>query len=411
MSASPSRSSGWATLAPALRSRNFRLFWFAQIVSTVGTSLQVTAEGYLVYQLTESTFWLGMVNFIGLLPVIPLALVGGLLIDRFPRRKVIILTQAGLMVQAALFGFLIISGQIQLWQIIVLYFIFGCLLAVDHPARRAFLVELVPQSELANAVALNATIFNLSSLVGYAFAGFVIAAIGPGGAMLINAISYTAPILALAAIQVVDRRYETAVQPMKQALSAGLRTLWQQPALLGVISLMAVIGGLTWPIFGLMPAYAEEIMGVDAVGLGILLAAGALGSLMGTIVAARLGMHRRGRTLTACGFLLPFLVVGVAFSQTMWMAIPFLVAAGLVLLVLQSLAITIVQVHIPDNVRGRVMTIYSMLHAGADTGGNVVVGSLATVVGLPMALTIGAALALCYSAVVWLFMPVVRRLD
>jgi MFS family permease len=115
--------------------------------------------------------------------------------------------------------------------------------------------------------------------------------------------------------------------------------------------------------------------------------------------------------LTACGFLLPFLVVGVAFSQSMWMAIPFLVAAGLVLLVLQSLAITLVQVHIPDNVRGRVMTIYSMLHAGADTGGNVIVGSLATVVGLPVALTIGAGLALGYSAIVWLFMPVVRRLE
>jgi Na+/melibiose symporter-like transporter len=284
-------------------------------------------------------------------------------------------------------------------------------LAIDHPARRAFLVELVPQSELANAVALNATIFNISSLVGYAFAGFVIAAIGPGGAMLVNAATYTAPMLALTAIRIVDRRYETAVQPMKQALSAGLRTLWQQPALLGVISVMAVVGGLAWPIFGLMPAYAEEIMGVGAVGLGILLAAGALGSVLGTAVAARFGVRRRGRTLTAWGFLLPFLVVGVAFSQSMWMAIPFLVAAGLVLLVLQSLAITLVQVHIPDNVRGRVMTIYSMLHAGADTGGNVIVGSLATVVGLPVALTIGAGLALGYSAIVWLFMPVVRRLE
>ncbi len=411
MNASQSTTSGWAALAPALRSRNFRLFWIAQIVSTVGTSLQVTAEGYLVYQLTESTFWLGMVNFIGLLPVIPLAFVGGLWIDRFPRRKVIIVTQAGLMLQAAVFGLLILSGQIQLWHIIVLYFVFGSLLAIDHPARRAFLVELVPQSELANAVALNATIYNISSLVGYAFAGFIIAAVGPGGAMVVNALTYTAPILALTAIRIADRRYETAAQPMKQALTAGLRTLWQQPALLGVISLMAVVGGLAWPIFGLMPAYAEEIMEVGAVGLGFLLAAGALGSVLGTAVAARLGAHRRGRTLTACGFLLPFLVVGVAFSQTMWMAIPFLIAVGLVLLVLQSLAITVVQVQIPDNVRGRVMTIYSMVHAGADTGGNVIVGSLATVVGLPVALSIGAALALGYGAIVWLFMPMVRRLE
>src|SRR5690606_33675604 len=137
------KPSGLAALAPALQSRNFRLFWSGQIISNLGAALQVVAEGYLVYQITESTFWLGMVNFIGLLPVVPIALLGGVLIDRLPRRRLIMATQVGLMLQAAVFGLLVLSGRIELWHIIVLYSLFGSLLAIDHPARRTFLVELV----------------------------------------------------------------------------------------------------------------------------------------------------------------------------------------------------------------------------------------------------------------------------
>ncbi|MEZ4582578.1 MAG: MFS transporter [Caldilineaceae bacterium] len=177
---------------PALRSRNFRLFWTGQIISTIGTSLQVVAEGYLVYELTQSTFWLGMVGLLGLLPVLPISLLGGVLIDRVPRRKLIMATQVGLMLQAAVFGALAVSGALQLWHIIALYFVFGALLAIDHPARRAFLVELVDEDELANAVALNATVFNLSSLIGYALAGLIIA---PRWAQdhAANALTYVAP--------------------------------------------------------------------------------------------------------------------------------------------------------------------------------------------------------------------------
>ncbi|MCB8918076.1 MAG: MFS transporter [Ardenticatenaceae bacterium] len=400
-----------ATLAPALQSRDFRLFWLGQIVSTMGTSLQVVAEGYLIYQITNSTFWLGMVNFIGLLPVVPIALLGGVLIDRLPRRRLILATQAGLMLQALTFGLLVLSGRIELWHIILLYFLFGSLLAIDHPARRAFLVELVGPDELANAVALNATIYNFSSLVGYALSGLLIATIGVGGTMLANAATYTAPLLALSAIRLPDVRHDAAVKKLSAAMSEGLLTLWRQPVILAIISLMAVVGGLAWPVFGLMPAYAEDVMGTNAVGLGLLLAAGAFGSVLGTLVTARLGGRQRGRALAAVSLLLPLLVMGVAYAPNMLAAVLCITGVGLALLVLQSLAITLVQVHIPDRVRGRVMSIYSMLHAGADTGGNMAAGWLAVYLGLPLALALGGLVALVYALGLLLLLPALRRLE
>jgi MFS family permease len=405
------RGATWAAFAPALRSRNFRLFWIAQIISTAGTSLQVVAEGWLIYNLTGSTFWLGMVAFIALLPVVPISFLGGVIIDRVPHRKLILATQCGLMAQATIFALLAYSGQIRLWQVIVLYFIFGSLLAIDHPARRAFLVDLVSRDELANAVALNATIFNFSSLIGFAAAGLLIAAMGVSGTMMVNAATYLAPILALAAIRVRDVRQDVKLQPVKAAFVEGVITLWKQPKILATVSLMAVIGGLAWPVFGMMPAFAEDVLQTNSIGLGLLLAAGAFGSLIGTVLVARVGMSRRGRTLTVVSFILPLLIIGFALSDNMLQACLFLIALGVGLIVLQSLVITLVQVNISDRVRGRVMSLYSQVHAGSDTLSNVLIGWIAVSLGLPLALSLGGLVAVIYALALRFIMPSLRRLD
>jgi MFS family permease len=404
-------SPGWTAIAPALRSRNFRLFWLGQSFSLLGTALQVVAEGWLVYSITGSTFWLGMVSFIALVPIVPISLLGGVLIDRAPRRKLILATQCGLMAQATVFALLALSGSLRLWHIILLYSIFGSLLAIDHPARRAFLVDLVKPDELANAVALNATSFNVASLVGYAVSGLLIATVGAGGTMLINAATYLFPIWALASIRVLDVGQDTQRPPLGAALSEGITTLWKQPVILGTISLVAVVGGLAWPVFGMMPAFAESVVGTGSIGLGLLMAAGALGSVIGTVVVARLGLHHRGRTLMAASLLLPVFVVGFALSKDMLLACLLVMAVGLTLLVLQSLTITLVQIHIPDRVRGRVMSLYSMLHAGSDTAGNLLIGGLAVYVGLPLALGLGGLAALVYTLGLSIIMPSLRRLD
>jgi predicted MFS family arabinose efflux permease len=408
--------SGWARLSPALRSRNFRLFWLGQLVSVVGTSVQVVAEGWLVYEITGSTFWLGMVGLLGLLPVLPLSLIGGLLIDRVPRRKLILFTQVGLMLQALIFGWLAQRGELALWHIIVLYFVFGALLAIDHPARRAFLVELVPADDLANAVALNATVFSMSSLIGYALAGFMLAAFGAGVTMLFNAATYLAPIAMLLLIRTRDIVADAPApaqekRALKGALLEGARELLRKPELLATISLMAVVGGLAFPVFGLMAAYAEDVMGVGPVGLGVLMAAGALGSVLGTFAISYLGQHQRGRTLVVVAALLPITVALFSVARTLWLCCVVLVLIGMGLLIVQSLTITLVQLHIADRVRGRVMSIYSLLHAGSDTMGNVVVGTLAVWVGLPLALAAGALVALCYVVGIAWAMPAMSRLD
>ena len=407
---SGSQASRWEVIAPALRSRNFRLFWLAQIISTIGTALQVIGEGYLIYDITDSTFWLGAVGFIALLPVVPISLAGGVLIDRVPRRKLIMVTQFGLFLQAMIFGLLAISGRIQLWHVLLLYFVFGALLAIDHPARRAFLVDIVDREDLANAVALNATIYNISSLIGFAIGGILIATIGVGSTMLINSFTYLVPVFALAFVRVADVAQDKERRAFAVALSEGFITLWKQPAILGVIGLMAVVGGLAYPVFGLMPAYAEEVMQVGSVGLGILLAAGALGSVLGTVGSVRLGTDQRGRNLVISAMALSVLVVFFAHAPNMWVACLILIALGFMLLILQSLAITLVQLNTPDRVRGRVMSIYSMLHAGADTGGNLVIGTLAVPLGLTTALTLGGIVALLFGVTLSFALPKVRRL-
>jgi predicted MFS family arabinose efflux permease len=383
--------------------------------------VQVVAEGWLIYDLTGSTFWLGMVGLLGLLPVLPVSLLGGLLIDRMPRRKLILVTQVGLMAQALIFGLLAYSGQLVLWHIIVLYFVFGALLAIDHPARRAFLVELVPAEDLANAVALNATVFNMSSLIGYALAGFLLAGLGAGVTMLFNAATYLAPITTLLLIRVRDVGADVPVasgeksrgekKGMQGALLEGARELLRKPELLAIIMLMAVVGGLAYPIFGLMAAFAQEVMQVDAVGLGVLLAAGALGSVIGTFVVAHVGNHQRGRTLAVVALILPLTVALFTVVRTLWLSCLILILIGIALLIVQSLTITLVQLHIADRVRGRVMSIYSLLHAGSDTMGNVAVGAVAVWLGLPLALAMGAGLALCCALGIISLIPAIRRLD
>jgi predicted MFS family arabinose efflux permease len=381
-------------------------------MSLVGTSLQVVAEGWLIYEITGSTLWLGLVGFIALLPVIPISLLGGVLIDRMPRRKVILVTQCGLMLQAVIFGLLALSGTLRLAHIIFLYFIFGALLAIDHPARRAFLVDIVERDELANAVALNASSFNVARFVGFAVSGLLIATIGAGGTMLLNAATFLFPIWALASIRVADIGQDTQHRSLGTALSEGITTLWKQPIILATISLMAVVGGLAWPVYGMMPAFAEDVLGKGSIGLGVLLAAGALGSVVGTIAVARVGTHRRGRTLTAVSLLLPALVVTFALAKSMLVACLLVFGVGMVLLMLQSLVITSVQIRIPDRVRGRVMSLYSMVHAGSNTAGNLLIGASAVYLnGLPLALALGGLAAFVYALGLSIAMPVLRRQD
>ena len=404
----PSRKR-WASIAPALSSRNFRLFWIAQIVSTVGTALQGIAESYLIFQLTKSYALLGAFRVIALLPVIPLALLGGLVIDRFPRRKLIMFTQTGLMLQAAVFAVLIFSKQIQVWQIIVLDSIMAALFAIDQPARQTFLGDIVADEHLANAIALNATIFQIARAAGMVLGGVLIAAVSAGGAMALNALSYVAPLVALVLMRVKEHPREPRHAKLRTAFSAGFKTLLQQPALIGTIGFMAVIGGLATTMNLMMPAYAADILKTDAVGLGLLLGSNALGAVAGTLLLNRLGKRRRGYVLIASSLISAMLILAISALPTMLVTVALLFILGTFVLIVQALANTLVQLGVPLQVRGRVMSIYSMANAGAPMAGGVAIGLLSQAKGLPIAFAAIGAVMLLYTLGLNILQPSVRR--
>jgi MFS family permease len=401
----------WTLVAPSLRSRNFRLFWIGQVVSTMGTYLQIVAEGWLIYDMTSSTFLLGVLGFIGLLPVLPISFLGGLIIDRVPRRKLLMVTQTGLLLQATIFGLLVVTGYIQVWHIIFLDFLLGAFSAIDLPARQTFLMELVGKDDLASAIALSSVVGHVARVLGYAASGVLIATVGAGGAMLLNAATYLAPIVALSQIRVQDIVPQAVRAPLGAALSKGLQVFWKSPALLGTLGLMAVVGGLGSAIYGMMPAFAEDVLKASSIGLGLLLTSAGLGSVLGTAVVARVGKDRRGRTLMVASFVLPLLSIAFAFSRFMLVACFLLLVHGVVLLVLHAMANTLVQVNVPDQVRGRVMSIYFLLNAGGPKVGQTVIGGLAEFLGLPVVIALSGVFSILSALGVYFGLPSVRRLD
>ena len=398
-------------LAPALRSRNFRLFWIGQSVSTMGAFLQMVAESWLLYQLTESTLWLGLLGVVGLLPVVPIAFLGGVLVDRVPRRKLIMVTQIGLLAQAAIFGMLVVTGRIQVWHIIVLDFVLGALYAIDQPARQAFLPELVSGDDLANAIALNSAVFQLSRVVGQAASGILIAAIGAGGTMLLNAATFLAPIVALTLIRVRDVGHDTDRPSLGTALSEGITTLYERPPLLGTISLMITVGGLPLTISLMMPAFAEDVVQTDAAGLGLLLASAAAGAVLSTLLVTKFRVGHRGRAVMISSLVLPLFLMGFALSRSMVVACSILLFIGLTQSVLHAMSTTLVQVNVPSRVRGRVMSLYGMLIIGGPKLGGILIGGLAENLGLPLTIGLSSALGLLYALGLHFLMPSVRNLD
>jgi MFS family permease len=377
----------------------------------MGTFLQIVAEGWLLYQMTGSTLLLGVLGVVGLLPVIPISFLGGVLADRMPRRKLIMVTQIGLLAQAAVFGILVATGRIEVWHIIVLDFVMGALFAIDQPARQAFLSELVSEDDLANAIALNSAVFQLSRVVGQAAAGLLIVTIGAGGTMLLNAATFLAPILALAMIRVRDVSHDVRRASLGVALSEGVLTLYRRPTLLGTISLLITVGGLPLAISLMMPAFAEDVVQADAVGLGLLLASTAVGAVLSTFLVARIRAGRRGKALILSSLSSPLFIIGFSVSRSMLVACLLLLFVGLTQSVLHAMSTTLVQVNVPDRVRGRVMSLYGMLIIGVPKVTGVLIGGLAEQLGLPLTISLFSLLALFYALGLSFLMPSVRNLD
>ena len=379
----------------ALRIRNYRLFWFGQLVSLTGSWMQTTAQAWLVLQLTTSPFALGLVTTLQFMPMTLLSLLGGVIADRAPKQRLLLITQTAMMVLAAIFGALVALDAIQLWHVYVLATLQGTAAAIDNPVRQAFSVELVGKAEVVNAVALNSMLFNGSRIAGPALAGLVIAAFGIAPALLLNAASFLAVIGGLLLMRPAEFRDtpRRVAGSVGQRLREGLAYSRRTPEVLLIMIVVATIGTFGYNFSVTMPLIAGYVLDTTATGFGSLSAALGIGSLAAAIAAAYAREVTMRRLLIGAGSF-GVLLGGVALSSDFALSLALLVALGFAGITFATTANTLLQLRVPDDLRGRVMGLYILLFAGSTPIGALLIGTLSDAFGVPVTLLICALLCL-----------------
>jgi MFS family permease len=380
----------------ALRVRNYRLFWTGQVISLTGTWMQTTAQAWLVLKLTQdSPFALGAVITLQFIPVMLFALFGGVLADRLPKRTALVVTQSLLMLQAAVFGILVATGLIQLWQVYVLAVTQGVITAVDNPLRQAFLYEMVGRDVLVNAVGLNSMSFQGARIFGPALAGVVIELIGIAPTLILNAISFIPVIWALLLMD-PGRFFATppsADGSMRAKLKEGLRFAARTPAVLSVLIVIAFIGTFGFNFSVIVPLVADKVLKTDATGYGLLSAAMGVGALVAALGTAYLH-HITLRRLLISGGLFSVFLGTLALSTSFWLSMFLFIIVGIAGITCATSANSLLQLNTPEQLRGRVLSINILLTQGSTPIGGFFLGSLGQVSGVETALLICAALCL-----------------
>jgi len=393
-----------------LRQRNFRLFWFGQMISLTGSYMQSIGQTWLVLELTHSAFQLGLVGALQALPVLLFALVGGVLADRWPKRRVLLCTQAAAMIQALLLWALIATGTVQLWHVYVLALLLGLTNCLGRPTGQAFVVELVGRADLPNAVALNSSLSNLTRIVGPGLGGVIIAVSGVATLFLLNALSFIAVLAALTLINSRDLHAQAprhtnagARQTTWQSLREGVDYVRNTPA----VSLVILVVGLVL-LFGsnfnvVLPFFATGVLHAGATGFGFLSGASGVGPLI-----ASLWLAWRNQKPTITRVLIGALVFGVleavfAVSRIYPLSLALIASVGAAEIVFTTLAVTMLQTVAPDHLRGRVMSVAILFFDGSLPLGYLLMGWLAGRYGASSALLIGALLSLLVVGGAWLW--------
>ncbi len=359
----------------SLKNRNFRYFWSGQCVSLVGTTMQRTAQYWLVYQLTQSPFAVGMLGVAQFLPMLLFSLPVGALLKRIPKRTLILVTQTLFMAQALALAVLTHTGTAQYWHILVLSAVYGVTQTFDMPARQTFLYDLVGRGDILNAVSLNSTIVNLSKIFGPAVAGLVMQAFGIPMCFLLNALSFLAVLGSLLLIRVPQTPREDTRTPLWQEVGDGLRFIRSRGALVACILVFAVVSTFALNLDVIAPVFAQGVLGRGAQGYtGLLTAAGA-GSLAGALVMASRSRHgARGYLLIAGGAATAVFQIATVLSSSYAVSVALLAMMGFANIVFLNTANAFFQTNTPDEYRTRVMSIYSLLLFGSTPIGNFFAG-------------------------------------
>jgi MFS family permease len=389
----------------SLKVKNFRIYWFGMLVSLIGTWIQNVAQSWLVFQLTHSAFLLGLVGFLSTIPLLLFSLFGGVLADRMNKKKILIVTQSAFMVLAFLLAALTQLKSITPTQIMFIAFLNGVVMAFDAPARQAVVVELVGKAHLPNAIALNSAAFNSSRIIGPALAGILIAAIGMSGCFYINGISFLAVIIALFVIRVnnAEKHHE---KPIGSDLKEGLVFVRNHRLILALIGMVGMVSlfGLSYVI--LMPIFANDVLKVGVKGLGLLMSCAGIGALIGALTLARLGDFRyKGRFLVFSSLIYSVSLILFSLSKIYLLSLVVLVLLGGTSVCAVSLINTILQVRVPDNFRGRVMSIFMITFAGFMPFGNLIAGSLSQAIGVSFTVLISGIICTAFFAVIDIIYP------
>jgi MFS family permease len=367
----------WPDGLRALRYPNFRLFFFGQLISLIGGWMQSTAQQWLVYRLTGSQLKLGTVVFAGLIPVLFLSLLFGVLVDRFPRRRLLLLTQSWFMVSSIALTVLTFLGVIKFEYIILISFLTGIGNALDMPARQAFFADLVEREDLLNAIALNSSVFNGARIIGPAIGGVIVAQLGEGYAFGINSITYLAVIGSLFLMSIPVILSPTSEKNTIVELKTGLIYLAGDRRVLGLVIMVASFSILGFPYMVLLPVVAEDILGIGAQGFGGLMAAQGVGALLAALSLAFKGDQvPKGRLLVFSRGILGASLVLLALSKLSVVSMLALAVAGFSLISQLALTNTLIQLHVPDQLRGRVLSSYTWALAGFYPIGSLLIGTI-----------------------------------
>src|SRR6266699_1279322 len=395
----------------ALRHRNFRLFWFGQLISLIGTWMQTTAQAWLVLELTHSAWWLGVVGALQFLPVLLLALFGGVLADRLPKRTVLLFTQSSAMLLAFILWILVAAGGVHLWNVLLLASLLGLTNALDMPTRQAFVVEMVGREDLPNAVALNSSLFNMARILGPGLGGILIAWLGVAPLFLLNGISFIAVIIGLSMIDMHQLHAQGRREALQHAtrrpgtlksLREGLAYVRNTPSVLLVIVVVGIVSlfGINFNV--VLPLFATDVLHAGPQGFGFISATFGLGSLLSALWLAwgnnRPSMSRLLTGAIAFGILEALF----ALSHQYLLSLVLIAGVGFAQIAFSALANTTLQTVTPDYLRGRVMSVYMVVFAGSVPLGNLFTGGIAHLFGAPIALLIGAGLSLIAAIVGWI---------
>jgi predicted MFS family arabinose efflux permease len=397
----------------ALAHRDFRVFISGQVLSQVGTWMQRVGQAWLVLELTNSPFKLGIISALQFAPVLFITVPAGTVVDRVSKRRLLIATQSVLMLQAVVLTVLVWTHTVRYWHVAVLATVYGLANAFDIPTRQAFVANLVARRDLMNAIALNSAMFNSARLVGPAVAGILIARYGLAQAFLLNAISFVSVILAIAAVRSEGTPHPSPGTTMFEKIQGGVRYAMATPVIGFVLALLLTVGFFVINFNVIVPLITKHVLHGDASTFGWLMASLGSGAIIGALSLATLIQGRPPVALPVfAGLLVSTGTIVLSMVRTFWIASALLVVVGFAQIVFQASCNSMLQVIVPDALRGRIMSLYALVFAGVTPLGSLLIGVVAETLGTPASCAIGGTGGVLSVAVLtWLWRHQGRGLE